>query len=58
MMMKSQEESKTGHPLSNQFEYECPKCQDTEWISFKGEDGYDYARECECKPLKDVLKMR
>jgi DNA replication protein DnaC len=57
MMMKSPEEKRTDLLSLNQYEYECGKCQDTEWVSFKGEDGYDYAKECECKPMK-VMKRR
>jgi len=28
--------------------YKCPKCRDTGWEMVKGENGYDYCRECSC----------
>lgn len=56
-MMKSPEEKKNDHPLLNQFEYECKKCQDTEWVTFRDDNGYEFAKECECKPMK-VMRRR
>jgi DNA replication protein DnaC len=57
MMMKSPEEKKKLHPSLNLYEYECEKCQDTEWVTFRDQDGYEYAKECDCKPLK-VMRRR
>lgn len=28
--------------------YKCPRCKDQGWVGYKGEDGYFFARECEC----------
>ena len=28
--------------------YKCPRCKDQGWVGYRGEDGYFYARECEC----------
>ena len=33
----------------------CPKCGGKGWIFFKGENGYDYCKECECQ---EVVKAK
>ena len=35
----------------------CTKCNNTGWIYYKGEDGNDYAKECECQKERKRLKM-
>ncbi|MBO5610615.1 MAG: ATP-binding protein [Eubacterium sp.] len=37
--------------------YECAICHDTGIISYKGEDGYDYGRQCECVAIKRAKQM-
>ena len=38
-------------------EYECPICKDTGIIAYKGEDGYDYGRQCECVALRRAKQL-
>lgn len=37
--------------------FKCPKCQDREIILFKNENGYDYARPCECKEERQIERL-
>ncbi len=39
-----------------EFEYHCEKCKDTHYILQKNEDGYEVARECECKAIREALR--
>jgi DNA replication protein DnaC len=33
-------------------EFECPKCKDTEFVFYKNEQGYEFARPCDCRERK------
>ena len=37
--------------------YECKKCKDTEFIFYKDLNGYEYAKECECRTLKIARRL-
>lgn len=37
--------------------YECKKCKDTEFIFYKDVNGYEYAKECECRTLKIANRL-
>lgn len=38
-------------------QYECSICKDTEFIIYKDEKGYDYAKPCECRELKIAKRL-
>jgi DNA replication protein DnaC len=33
-------------------EFECPTCKDTEFVFYKNEQGYEFARPCDCREKK------
>jgi DNA replication protein DnaC len=33
-------------------EFECPNCKDTEFVFYKNEQGYEFARPCDCRERK------
>lgn len=35
--------------------YDCPICKNEGYIYYKGEDGNDYAKECECNKIRRTL---
>lgn len=37
--------------------YQCKKCKDTEFIFYKDVNGYEYAKECECRTLKIANRL-
>lgn len=37
--------------------YECAKCKDTEFIFYKDVNGYEYAKECECRTMKIAKRL-
>ncbi len=37
--------------------YECEKCNDTEFILYKDENGSEYAKECDCRQLKITKRL-
>lgn len=37
--------------------YECNICKDTGWISEKDENGYEYAKKCECYAIKEAKQL-
>jgi DNA replication protein DnaC len=37
--------------------YQCKKCKDTEFIFYKDLNGYEYAKECECRTLKIANRL-
>lgn len=37
--------------------YECPICEDTEWILTRDEHGRDFAKHCECWERKTALRL-
>lgn len=38
-------------------QYECPLCEDTEFIIYEGEDGNQYTRPCECRVMKKANRL-
>ena len=38
-------------------QYECKKCKDTEFVFYKDLNGYEYAKECECRTLKIANRL-
>ncbi|QXJ39556.1 DNA replication protein DnaC [Parageobacillus caldoxylosilyticus] len=52
-MNKSSEKPKqTEKPGDGENEYECSQCKDTEFIFYKDEQGYEFAKPCECRERK------
>jgi DNA replication protein DnaC len=49
-MNKSSEKPK--QPEKPGADHECPVCKDTEFIFYKDEQGYDFAKPCECRERK------
>lgn len=41
----------------NDSKYDCKKCKDTEFIFYKDLNGYEYAKECECRTLKIAKRL-
>lgn len=37
--------------------YQCKKCKDTEFVFYKDANGYEYAKECECRTLKIANRL-
>lgn len=37
--------------------YECKKCKDTEFVFYKDANGYEYAKECECRQMKIAKRL-
>jgi DNA replication protein DnaC len=50
-MNKSSEKPKQPEKRGED-EYECPQCKDTEFIFYKDERGYEFAKTCECRERK------
>ncbi|MGG6437406.1 ATP-binding protein [Saccharococcus caldoxylosilyticus] len=50
-MNKSSEKPKQPEK-PGEDEYECPICKDTEFIFYKDEQGYEFAKPCECRERK------
>ncbi|NUK30959.1 ATP-binding protein [Parageobacillus sp. VR-IP] len=50
-MSKSSEKPKQ-HEKPGEDEYECSQCKDTEFIFYKDEEGYEFAKPCECRERK------
>ena len=50
---------RADHPAGSPdtAEYECPKCKDTGYIIEEGQNGYSYARDCECVAIKQARLM-
>lgn len=42
---------------AEQPQYECPICQDTEWVLTKDENGIEFAKHCECYEKKTALRL-
>jgi DNA replication protein DnaC len=52
-MSKSSEKLKQTEELGDgRNEYECSQCKDTEFIFYKDEQGYEFAKPCECRERK------
>lgn len=51
-MNKQYENSKQQEEPGEENEYECQKCKDTEFIFYKDEQGYEFAKPCECRDKK------
>lgn len=37
--------------------FKCPKCEDREIILIKDENGYEFARKCDCKAEREVERL-
>ena len=37
--------------------YECKRCKDTEFVFYKADNGYEYAKECECRTMKIAKRL-
>ncbi|MED0662220.1 ATP-binding protein [Geobacillus thermodenitrificans] len=52
-MNKSSEKPKRPDELGGgRDNYECPQCKDTEFLFYRDERGYEFARPCECRERK------
>ncbi|WP_061580086.1 ATP-binding protein [Saccharococcus caldoxylosilyticus] len=52
-MSKSSEKPKQHDELGDgRNEYECSQCKDTEFIFYRDEQGYEFAKPCECRERK------
>lgn len=51
---RARENAKEAAPAT---QYECTKCNDTEWIFTKDENGIEYAAPCECRERKTALRL-
>ncbi|MDZ7370236.1 MAG: ATP-binding protein [candidate division KSB1 bacterium] len=52
-MSKSSEKPKKPDELGDgRGDYECPRCKDTEFIFYRDDRGYEFARPCECRERK------
>ena len=37
--------------------YQCKRCKDTEFVFYKASNGYEYAKECECRTMKIANRL-
>ncbi|AMQ22232.1 ATP-binding protein [Geobacillus sp. JS12] len=52
-MSKSSEKPKQhDEPGDGRGDYECPRCKDAEFLFYRDERGYEFARACECRERK------
>lgn len=56
-IFKRIEAKRQAIPPQDKPVYECDKCNDTEFIIYKDENGCSYAKECECRAIKTTKRL-
>ena len=52
MQNRQPEKQKLPEKPGEESEYDCPICKDTELLLYKNEQGYDFAKPCDCRDRK------